>query len=193
MTIDYTNKMSRTIRLIFSRNIASWFLKIILIILIFESLWIERDDSYLITILLSVFLLVVFVTDWFTYYKYLFQYQKCNFGKRFRIDSTNMTIQNFKGNEHAFSQRQGIKKIVLHRHIKCKLPYNNPTGFSDKIENLLTKDSNFRRFSNIWFVEIKTEDSCVYYLTPLMIKLKDIPFRNISIKYEEHPITKYGS
>ena len=98
-----------------------------------------------------------------------------------------MTIKSQSLKDNGLSELSKILKVTVHSHSRNELPFKNPENISDKIENFLHSNmNNNKKYSNLWYLQIKTKDSKSYIITPLMIKKNEIPFKDFDIVYENN-------
>ena len=98
-----------------------------------------------------------------------------------------MTIKSQRLNDNRLSDISYIKNLIVHSHSRNELPFENPENISDKIENFLHRNmNNNKKYSNLWYLQINTNDSKTYIMTPLMIKINEIPFKDFDIVYENN-------
>ena len=98
-----------------------------------------------------------------------------------------MTIKSQILDDNRFFDISNIASVTLHSHSRNELPFENPENMSDKIENFLHRNmNNNKKYSNLWYIEISTNDSKTYILTPLMIKINEIPFKKFDIVYDDN-------
>jgi len=195
MIIDFCNRKPRIIKTIFNRTFGFLFLSVILISIIsYASYFYDSDKSNIVIILNSIFLILLWSLYYYTFYRFIFQYYFFNKNQVLRIDTSNLTIQSSKNNGQSFSEEQYIDNIILHIHKRSKPLHPKPKNLVDKVENFTYSNySNNGKFRNIWYLEITTDDSNTFIVTSLMIKQNEIPFKDITIRYNANPILKQYS
>ena len=98
-----------------------------------------------------------------------------------------MTIKSQCLNDNGLSDISNILKVTVHSHSRNELPFENPENISDKIEIFLQRNmNNNKKYSNLWYLQITTNDSKTYIITPLMIKINEIPFTKFDIVYDNN-------
>ena len=98
------------------------------------------------------------------------------------IDVDNLTIQSYSLNEGILSTKSNIILVILRSHAGNKLPFENPVNKWDKLENRLYSTSNT---SYKWYLEVYTKDGTTYIMTPLMLDIQEIPFKDLEVIYDE--------
>lgn len=102
------------------------------------------------------------------------------------IDVDNLTIQSYSLNEGILSTKSNIILVILRSHAGNKLPFENPGNKIDKLENILYRNmNNNKKYSNIWYLELYTKDGTTYIMTPLMLEIREIPFKDVEVIYDE--------
>ncbi|GEM_PF-2907462 len=188
MILDYSNKNSRFFRLLFYRCFGLIFFTIVLIGIISLAIFFYKPDrSNVVIIGNSVLLGLIWTLEYIRYYRFIFGFKRINKNSRLIIDKDNMTIISKSLNNNGLSEISKILKVTVHSHSRNELPFENPENISDKIENFLHRNmNNNKKYSNLWYLQINTNDSKTYFMTPLMIKINEIPFKDFDIVYENN-------
>jgi len=139
----------------------------------------------MIPILLIVFALAL---EWFRATRYFYNYLMHTRGKILSLEPENRLII-LHHQQEGKHQTIDIEKVILHTHIKNKLPFLNPKRIDDKVENFLAAKGN-NRYSNIWYIELKINPKESEFITPLMINRSKLKLKEDLISYEESPIIK---
>jgi len=188
MILDYSNKSSRFYKLLFYRSFGLIFFSIVLIGIISLAIYFYKPDkSNVVIIANSVLLGLIWILEYIRYYRFIFGFKRINRNRRLIIDKDNMTIKSQSLNDNRLSDISNIIKVIVYSHSRNKLPFENPENIGDKIENFLHRNmNNNKKYSNLWYLQINTKDSKTYIMTPLMIKINDIPFEDFDIIYENN-------
>jgi hypothetical protein len=188
MILDYSNRNSRFYKLLFYRSFGLIFFSIVLIGIISLALYFYKPDRSNGVIIANIVLLgLIWTLEYIRYYRFIFGFKKINKSSRLSINLDNMTIKSQSLKDNGLSELSKILKVTVHSHSRNELPFENPENISDKIENFLHSNmNNNKKYSNLWYLQIKTKDSKSYIITPLMIKKNEIPFKDFDIVYENN-------
>jgi len=188
MTLNYSNKNSRFYRLLFYHSFGLIFFSIVLIGIISLAIYFYKPDkSNVVIIANSVLLVLIWILEYIRYYRFIFGFKRINKNSRLIIDKDNMTIKSQCLNDNGLSDISNILKVTVHSHSRNELPFENPENISDKIEIFLQRNmNNNKKYSNLWYLQITTNDSKTYIITPLMIKINEIPFTKFDIVYDNN-------
>lgn len=191
MIKDFSTNKSRLVKLLLKDSFALLFFSMTLLIVIGFALFYYTPEKSIVVITVNVIILCVFWTyEYIRYYKIIFFFKRINSNSRLVIDIENLTIQTQSRDTGILSDSSKINNVTLYSHIKNKLPFENPDKKSDKIENFLSRQtSNNLKYEEIWYLEISTDDSKTHIMTPLMLNIDEIPFKEIKIIYDENFIT----
>ncbi len=140
----------------------------------------------------SIFV-ILFLIQWFTYYRYFLNYYMANRKNQLVIDTSSKTIECRNNANNSNNEAQNISQIILYRHVNFEREYNFPKSIEENIVNILSDGPGVRKFRNLWYIELKTEGNQKFYITPFMTKLSDFPFPEINIRFIEKPKIEYGS
>lgn len=188
MILDYSNKNSRFYKLLFYRSFGLIFLSIVLIGINSLAIYFYKPDkSNDIIIANSVLLGFIWTLEYIRYYRFIFRFKRINKNRRLIIDKDNMTIKSQSLNDNRLSYISNIINVIVHSNSRNELPFENPENLSDKIENFLHRNmNNNKKYSNLWYIQINTKDSKTFIMTPLMIKIQEIPFKDFDIVYNNN-------
>jgi hypothetical protein len=186
MSIIFSNSRSRIFALLFYRLFVLFFGTILLSFTVLIGSVANPENSRIMIIAISLLLLLLYTGEWFAYFRYILNYYLINKGSRIIVDTKVNTVERINGSN---SEVQNIEKVILCRHVNSQSPFSNPKNKIDKIENLISEGLGRWRFKNLWYLEIITDNS-KYHVTPIMTKLKDLPFRDLNIAYIKTPLIK---
>lgn len=188
MVVEYSYNNSRFYKLLFYRSFGLIMLSIGLISVIGMALYSSKPviEIVIAVIVFALLLGLVWTLGYFKYYKFIFAYKRINKNTRLMIDVDNLTIQSYSLNEGILSTKSNIILVILRSHAGNKLPFENPGNKIDKLENILYRNmNNNKKYSNIWYLELYTKDGTTYIMTPLMLEIREIPFKDVEVIYDE--------
>ena len=184
MVVEYSYNNSRFYKLLYYRSIGLIMLSIGLISAIGMALYSSKPviEIVIAVIVFALLLGLVWILGYFRYFKFIFAYKRINKNTRLMIDLDNLTIQSYSLNEGILSTKSNIILVILRSHASNELPFENPVIKWDKLENRLYSTSNT---SDKWYLEVYTKDGTTYIMTPLMLEIQEIPFKDVEVIYDE--------
>lgn len=191
MTEIYSNKNSRKVRLLFW-NVLGTLFSIVTLLLILSMIHVSEVESSLVVNMLPVLLiLIVVIGQWFSFYRYIYNYGKVNRNSQLIINTDANTIER-RDKFQLRGEARSITDITLFRHMDYEREYNSPKNLKENVVNVLSDGPGRRKFRHHWYVQVTTEGNQRYYLTPIMLKLSDLPFKEVKLEYVPKPLITTG-
>lgn len=191
MTELYSNKLSRKFRLLFWNVLGTIFSIIGLLLILLMINASEVESSLLVNMLPVILILIVIVGQWFAFYRYINNYSKVNRKSQLIVNIEANTIER-RDKSQLRGEVRCITGITLFRHMDYEREYNSPKNLKENIVNILSDGPGRRKFRHQWYVQVSTEGNQRYYLTPLMLKLSDLPFKDVKLEFVSKPLITAG-